>query len=75
MQRANEGRAGGAEYMAKRLAEQGLLRPDVTEQEAANILYLMTSFDTFDQLYTERGLPVDEVSRIMVGTAERAVCR
>ncbi len=75
MQRANEGRAGGAEYMAKRLAEQGLLRPEVTEQEAANILYLMTSFDTFDQLYTERGLPVDEVSRIMVGTAERAVCR
>ena len=75
MQRANEGRAGGMEYMAKRLAEQGLLRPDVTEQDAANILYLMTSFDTFDQLYTDRGLPVDEVSRIMVATAERAVCR
>jgi AcrR family transcriptional regulator len=75
MQRANEGRAGGTEYMAKRLAEQGQLRPDVSEQDAANILYLMTAFDTFDQLYTERGLPVDEVSRIMVGTAERAVCR
>jgi AcrR family transcriptional regulator len=75
MQRANEGRAGGMAYLAKRLAEQGLLRPDVTEEEAAHILYLMTSFDTFDQLYTDRGLPVDEVSRLMVATAERAVCR
>ena len=49
--------------------------PTSPRQDAANILYLMTSFDTFDQLYTERGLPVDEVSRIMVATAERAVCR
>jgi AcrR family transcriptional regulator len=75
MQRADEGRAGGMEYLAKRLAEQDLLRPDVTEEEAANILYLMTGFDSFDQLYTGRGLPVDEVSRLMVATAERAVCR
>jgi AcrR family transcriptional regulator len=75
MQRADEGRAGGMEYLAKRLAEQNLLRPDVTEEEAANILYLMTGFDSFDQLYTGRSLPVDEVSRLMVATAERAVCR
>ena len=75
MPRADEGRAGGMEYLAKRLAEQGQLRPDVTEEDAANILYLMTGFDSFDQLYTGRGLPVDEVSRLMVATAERAVCR
>jgi AcrR family transcriptional regulator len=75
MQRADEGRAGGMEYLAKRLAEQDLLRPDVTAEEAANILYLMTGFDSFDQLYTGRSLPVDEVSRLMVATAERAVCR
>ncbi len=35
----------------------------------------MTSFDTFDQLYTGRDLPVDEVSRLLVAMAERAICR
>jgi AcrR family transcriptional regulator len=75
MRRADAGRAGGTEYMAKRLAEQGQLRQDVTEADAANILFLATSFDAFDVLYTGRGLPVDEVARLMVDTAERAVCR
>jgi AcrR family transcriptional regulator len=75
MQRADSGRAGGMEYLARRLAEQGQLRPDVTEADAAHILYLMSSFDAFDQLYTGRGLSVDDVSRLMVATAERAVCR
>jgi hypothetical protein len=38
-------------------------------------LWLITSFDAFDLLYTGRGLPVDEVGRLLVATAERAVCR
>jgi AcrR family transcriptional regulator len=75
MQRADAGRAGGMAYLAERLAEQDLLRPDVTVDDAAHILYLITSFDAFDQLYTGRGLPVDEVARLLVATAERAVCR
>jgi AcrR family transcriptional regulator len=75
MQRADAGRAGGMGYLAQRLAEQDLLRPDVTVDDAAHILYLITSFDAFDQLYTGRGLAVDEVARLLVATAERAVCR
>lgn len=75
MQRADDGRAGGVDYMARRLAEQGYLRDDVTEADAAHILFVMTSFDTFDQLYTGRGLPVDDVARLVVTMAERAVCR
>jgi AcrR family transcriptional regulator len=75
MQRADAGRAGGMEYLAQRLAEQDLLRPDMTVDDAAHILYLLSSFDAFDQLYTGRGLPVDEVARLLVATAERAVCR
>ncbi len=75
MQRADAGRAGGMAYLAQRLAEQDLLRPDVTVDDAAHILYLITSFDAFDQLYSGRGLPVDEVARLLVATAERAVCR
>jgi AcrR family transcriptional regulator len=75
MQRADAGRAGGMAYLAQRLAEQDQLRPDVTVDDAAHILYLITSFDAFDQLYSGRGLPVDEVARLLVATAERVVCR
>jgi AcrR family transcriptional regulator len=75
MRRSDERRAGGMAYLAQRLAEQGLMRPDVTIDDAAHILYLITSFDAFDQLYTGRGLPVDDVARLLVATAERAVCR
>jgi AcrR family transcriptional regulator len=73
--RGDERRKGGMAYLARRLAEQGVLRPDVTVDDAAHILWLITSFDAFDLLYTGRGLPVHEVARLLVGTAERAVCR
>jgi len=75
VQRIDERRAGGMAYLAKRLAEQGHLRPDVTEAEAAHVLWLLTSFDSFDLLYTGRSLPAEEVARILTLTAERAVCR
>jgi AcrR family transcriptional regulator len=75
VQRIGERRAGGMAYLAKRLAEQGQLRPDVTETEAAHVLWLLTSFDSFDMLYTGRSLPAEEVARILATTAERAVCK
>jgi hypothetical protein len=62
-------------YLAQRLAEQNLLRPDLTVDAAAHILFLITSFDAFDLLYTGRDLPVDEIARLLVATAEHAVCR
>lgn len=36
---------------------------------------MITSFDAFDLLYTGRDLPVDEIARLLVATAEHAVCR
>jgi AcrR family transcriptional regulator len=75
VERGDKERAGGIAYLAQRLAEQGLLRADVTAAEAADVLYLLTSFDSFDLLYTVRGLPVDEVTRVLVDTAERSLCR
>lgn len=43
----------------------GLLRvvAGVTAGQAADLLWLLTSFDSFDLLYTGRALPVDEVAR------------
>lgn len=75
VQRSEARRARGMAYLAQRLAEQALLRPDVTVDDAGHILWLITSFDAFDLLYTGRRLPVEEVARLLVATAERAVCR
>lgn len=75
IQRSEARRAEGMADLAQRLAQQDLLRADVTANDAAHILWVITSFDTFDLLYTGRGLPVDEVARLLVATAERAICQ
>lgn len=73
--RTEENRAGGMAYLAQRLSEQGALRPDVTVAEAADVLWLVASFDSFDELYTGRGLPADEVAVRLITMAERTLCR
>ncbi|WP_317762852.1 TetR/AcrR family transcriptional regulator [Rhodococcus opacus] len=73
--RIEENRAGGMAHLAQRLAEQEVLRPEVTVDEAADLLWLLASFDSFDQLYTGRNLPVADVSRTLITTAERSLCR
>jgi AcrR family transcriptional regulator len=73
--RIEENRAGGMDHLAQRLAEQEVLRPDVTAAQAADLLWLLTSFDGFDELYTARKLAVDDVARTLITTAERALCR
>jgi AcrR family transcriptional regulator len=75
MRRADEGRAGGMEYLARRLDEQSVLRAGLSVDDAAHILFVLTGFDSFDALYTGRGLPVDEAARLIVTAAENAVCR
>jgi AcrR family transcriptional regulator len=75
VQRMEEGRAGGMAYLARRLAEQGVLRPDVSASEAAELLWVVTSFDSFDLLYAGRGLSVDQVADRLVTAAERALLR
>jgi AcrR family transcriptional regulator len=75
VQRMDEGRANGMAYHAQRLAEQGVLRPDVTVEEAADLLWLLTSFDSFDLLYTGRARSPDRVAQTLVTTAERSLCR
>ena len=53
MARLEERRWGGMEYLARRLDEQDLLRPDVTVEEAADVLWVLASFASFDALYTD----------------------
>ena len=59
----DSGRATGTAHLAGRLAAARALRPGISPDEAADVLYVLTSFDTFDQLFTERRLHRDVVER------------
>jgi hypothetical protein len=72
--RLNRGRAEGMVDLATRLEQQHYLRPDVTVQEAADILWVLTSFETFYQLYTGRGLTSDEAYERLIAMAKRSLC-
>jgi AcrR family transcriptional regulator len=67
-------RSGGMTYLARRLAEQGALRPGVTARHAADVLWVLCSFEAFDLLHSGRGMSVDAAARALADTAERALC-
>ena len=71
--RVERDRAAGMKRLAGKLAEQGLLRPDVTAEHAENVIWLLASFDAFDLLAAGRGLPPDQIAELLVTTAERAL--
>lgn len=73
IQRLEHGRASGMAHLARRLADRGMLRPDVTANHATDILWLLTSFDSFDLLYTGREIPADTVATALITTAERSL--
>jgi len=74
VQRMADARSAGMAWHAQRLADQDALRPDVTVEEAADLLWSLCGFETFDQLYTGRTLPEDAVADLMVAIVERVVC-
>jgi AcrR family transcriptional regulator len=73
MQRSDERRAKGMTSLARRLARDGLLREGLTATQAADRLWVLTSFDAFDLLYRGRGRSANAVAGILVDLAERAV--
>ncbi|MFD3705310.1 TetR/AcrR family transcriptional regulator [Nocardia sp. NPDC058658] len=70
-----ENRRGGVAYLAHRLAADGALREDVTEEWATDILWTLSSFESLDMLLTGRGLTVDEAVERLTTTAERTLLR
>jgi AcrR family transcriptional regulator len=68
-------RRGGMAHLARRLAEQGVLRDDVSVEQAEDMLWVLCSFETFDLLYTGRDLGVDEAVDVIVTMIERSLCR
>ena len=73
--RLNLGRREGMRRLAERMSAQSVLRDDVTVDEAADVLWVITSFETFDQLYTGRNLPADTVGKRLIAMAKRTLCR
>jgi hypothetical protein len=73
IQRMEGRRAGGMAYLAQRLAEQGRLRTGVTVERATDLLWVLTSFDSFDLLHTGRGLTIDEIADVLTEAAERSL--
>jgi AcrR family transcriptional regulator len=69
----DHGRAEGLLHLATRLHQQGYLRPDLTPDEAADILWLVTGFDSFDELYTTRKLTKAQVAERLIAIAERTL--
>ena len=50
------------------------LRDGISVERATDVLWMICSFDAFDQLYTGRQLGLDATVDILVGTAESAIC-
>jgi AcrR family transcriptional regulator len=71
--RLNSGRRGGMQKLAERMRDQGVLRDDVTVDEAADILWIITSFETFEQLYRGRGLTPKQVGERLMAITRRTL--
>ncbi|HEX6236947.1 MAG TPA: helix-turn-helix domain-containing protein [Acidimicrobiales bacterium] len=75
IEKVDRERRGGMAHLARRLAEAGALRDDVSVEDAEHVLWVLCSFDSFDALYTGCALPVDRAVDLLATTAERTLCR
>jgi AcrR family transcriptional regulator len=73
--RLNQGRRQGMRRIAERMYEQGVLRDDVTIEEASDILWIVTSFETFAQLYRGRSLTPQQVGDRLLAITRRTLYR
>jgi AcrR family transcriptional regulator len=64
------GRWEGLQHLARRLRTAGVLRPGLSIEAAAETLWVLTSFDSFDQLFTGRGMAATKVAQRLTAMAE-----
>ncbi|MBV9683549.1 MAG: TetR/AcrR family transcriptional regulator [Solirubrobacterales bacterium] len=61
--------------LAERLRAQRRLRPGCSIQTAIQTLWLLSSFEAFDQLFTGQGLAADDIAAFLFELAVRALLR
>ena len=71
--RMEEERANGMARLAARLADQGALRKGLSRPAAEHMLWVLTSFESFDSLYTGRGLSTERAAKLLIEMAESAL--
>jgi hypothetical protein len=71
--RMDSERAVGMARLAGRLGEHGMLRDGLSAKEAEHILWMLTSFESFDSLYTGRRLSTGRAVSVLTDAAERAL--
>lgn len=69
--RMEQQRAEAMHDIAARLDEEGLLREGLSRVEAENMLWVLTSFDSFESLYAGKGLTLEDVGEQLIAMAER----
>jgi AcrR family transcriptional regulator len=68
-------RLQGLHSMVRRMGEQGYLRPEIDHEQAVDILYVLSNWRTFEQLYTDRELDATAVAERLVTMAAQSLCR
>jgi AcrR family transcriptional regulator len=67
------GRWEGMVYLTRRLHAAGHVRSDTPLKEAAEVLWVLTSFDAFDQLFTGRSMKPKAIAKRLTSMAERSI--
>jgi AcrR family transcriptional regulator len=57
-------------WLVKRLSDQQMLREGVTQRRAVDVIWLLTSFRSFDHLYTRSGLSMRAAAGVLRELAE-----
>ncbi|MDQ6773658.1 MAG: TetR/AcrR family transcriptional regulator [Candidatus Dormibacteraeota bacterium] len=73
MQKSDQGRADSMRWMAERLAAAGYLKAGTEVAEAAALLWILTSFPTFDQLYSGWGLASKACGNLLTSVARSSL--
>jgi AcrR family transcriptional regulator len=68
-------RLQGLHSLARRLGEQGYLRPELDHEQAVDILWVLSSFQTYDQLARGRRLDQAAAAERLVTLARLTLCR
>lgn len=68
-------RLRGLDRLAGRLGEQGYLRPEIDHDQAVDVLFVLSSWNTYDQLHTGRGLGPAAVAERLTTMFLLALCR